>query len=250
MKKIIEVCAGSYQDCMAAYRGKADRVELNSALSVGGLTPSVSALKKVKEETTLKVICMVRPRAAGFCYDEDDEMIMMEDARLLLDNGADGIAFGFLNEDGSVKVDKTKEMIDLIHSYHKEAVFHRAFDVCPDPYQAIETLIKLKADRILTSGQKAKAYDGKDLIKDLQEKYGDKIELLAGSGVNASNACMLMEYTGIYQVHSSCKAYLSDPTTSNNGVSYAYLDADHEMDHDVVDEGLVKKLVDVIKQGA
>ena len=250
MKKIIEVCAGSYQDCMAAYHGKADRVELNSALSVGGLTPSVSALKKVKEETTLKVICMVRPRAAGFCYDEDDEMIMMEDARLLLDNGADGIAFGFLNEDGSVKVDKTKEMIDLIHSYHKEAVFHRAFDVCPDPYQAIETLIELKADRILTSGQKAKAYDGKDLIKDLQEKYGDQIELLAGSGVNASNASMLMEYTGIHQVHSSCKAYLNDPTTSNNGVSYAYLDADHEMDYDVVDEGLVKKLVDVIKQGA
>lgn len=95
MKRIVEVCAGSYQDCIAAYKGKADRVELNSALSVGGLTPSVSSLRKVKEETNLKVICMVRPRAAGFCYDEDDEMIIMEDAQLLLDNGADGISFGF-----------------------------------------------------------------------------------------------------------------------------------------------------------
>lgn len=248
MTKIIEVCAGSYQDCIAAYKGGADRVELNSALSVGGLTPSVSALKKVKKETNLKVICMVRPRAAGFCYDADDEMIMMEDAKLLLDNGADGIAFGFLNKDGSVKEDKTKQMIDLIHSYHKEAVFHRAFDVCPDACTAIETLIRLGADRILTSGQKAKAFEGKELIKDLQDKYGDKIELLAGSGVNALNAKELMEYTGIHQVHSSCKSFNNDPTTSNNGVSYAYLTGEHEMDYDIVEENLVKNLVNTVKQ--
>lgn len=250
MKRIVEVCAGSYQDCIAAYKGKADRVELNSALSVGGLTPSVSSLRKVKEETNLKVICMVRPRAAGFCYDEDDEMIIMEDAKLLLDNGADGISFGFLNEDGTIKEDKTAQMIELVHSYHKEAVFHRAFDVCPDAYEAIETLIRLGADRILTSGQKAKAFEGKDLLKDLQEKYGDKIELLPGSGVNATNAIELMEYTGINQIHSSCKSYLSDPTTANNGVSYAYLTDEHEMDYDIVNEDLVTKLVEVVKQGA
>ena len=101
----------------------------------------------------------------------------------------------------------------------KKQFFHRAFDVCPDAYEAIETLIRLGADRILTSGQKAKAFEGKDLLKDLQEKYGDKIELLPGSGVNATNAIELMEYTGINQVHSSCKSYLSDPTTANNGVS-------------------------------
>ena len=86
-------------------------------------------------------------------------------------SGQDGV-----NEDGTIKEDKTAQMIELVHSYHKEAVFHRAFDVCPDAYEAIETLIRLGADRILTSGQKAKAFEGKDLLKDLQEKYGDKIE--------------------------------------------------------------------------
>lgn len=248
MKRIVEVCAGSYQDCIAAYNGKADRVELNSALSVGGLTPSVAALVRVKKETNLKVICMVRPRAAGFCYGKADEMIMLEDAKILMDNGSDGIAFGFLNEDGSIKLDKTKEMVELIHSYNGEAVFHRAFDVCPDPYKAIEELIELKVDRILTSGQKAKAFEGRDLIKNLQEKYGDKIELLAGSGMNASNAVELMEYTKINQVHSSCKAYLTDATTTLNDVSYAYLNEPHEMDYDIVDEELVKKLVETVNK--
>lgn len=247
MSNVVEVCAGSYQDCLAAYHGKADRVELNSALSVGGLTPSVAALIRVKKETDLKVICMVRPRAAGFCYDEHDEKIMMDDAKILLDNGADGIAFGFLNADGSIQLEQTKKMVDLVHSYQKEAVFHRAFDVCPDAYKGIEDLIALGVDRILTSGQKAKAFDGKDLIRDLQSKYGDKIELLAGSGVNATNAKEIIEYTGIHQVHSSCKSYLTDTTTSLNGVSYAYLPEPHEMDYDVVDENLVKAIVQAVK---
>ena len=122
MERMIEVCAGSYQDCIAAYQGSAKRVELNSALSVGGLTPSVASLVRVKKETDLTVICMVRVRAAGFCYEKEDVEIMFEDAKILLDHGADGIAFGFLNEDGTICEEDTKRMIDLIHSYNKEAV--------------------------------------------------------------------------------------------------------------------------------
>lgn len=95
MKKVVEICAGSYQDCLAAQKMGASRVELNSALSVGGLTPSVAVLRRVKKETQIHVICMVRPRGGGFCYDEQDVSIMMDEAKLLLENGADGIAFGF-----------------------------------------------------------------------------------------------------------------------------------------------------------
>ena len=153
MKRIVEVCAGSYQDCLAAYRGGAQRAELNSALSVGGLTPSVAALRRAKQETSLKIICMVRPRAAGFCYDEADVQIMMDDARILLQEGADGIAFGFLDEHGRVAAEDTAVMCGLIHSFGKEAVFHRAFDVCEDPFAAMQTLIQCGADRLLTSGQ-------------------------------------------------------------------------------------------------
>ena len=247
MTNMIEVCAGSYQDCLAAYHGGAKRVELNSALSVGGLTPSLATLIRVKKETDLKVICMVRPRAAGFCYDDEDFAIMMEDAQLFLEHGADGIAFGFLNEDATIQEAQTKAMIELIHSYQKEAVFHRAFDVCPDAHKAIETLISLHADRILTSGQEAKAMQGINLIQDLQAKYGEQIELLAGSGMNASNAMEMITTTGIHQVHSSCKNYKTDTTTAKNNVSYAYLPEPHVNDYDVVDVELVKKIVASVK---
>ena len=120
MEFVIEICAGSYQDCITAFKAGAKRVELNSALSAGGLTPSIATLKRVKKETSLKVICMVRIRAAGFCYDKEDIELMLEQAKLLLENGADGIAFGFLNEDGTIHKTATKQMIDLIHFYHKE----------------------------------------------------------------------------------------------------------------------------------
>lgn len=238
---MIEICAGSYQDCITAFKAGAKRVELNSALSAGGLTPSIATLKRVKKETSLKVICMVRIRAAGFCYDSQDIELMLEDAKFLLENGADGIAFGFLNEDGTIHKTATKQMIDLIHFYHKEAVFHRAFDITKDPFQAIETLIDLKCDRILTSGQKSKAMQGMELIKDLQEKYGQQIEILAGSGMNHKNIQEMKNYTKIKQVHSSCKGYRIDPTTSNDSVSYSYID--HTNQYDVVELDLVEKLV-------
>ena len=238
---MIEICAGSYQDCITAYKGGAQRVELNSALSAGGLTPSIAALRRVKKETSPKVICMVRIRAAGFCYDSQDIELMLEDAKFLLENGADGIAFGFLKEDGTIYEKATRQMINLIHSYHKEAVFHRAFDITKDPYQAIETLINLKCDRILTSGQKSKAMQGMELIKDLQEKYGQQIEILAGSGMNHKNIQEMKNYTKIKQVHSSCKGYRIDPTTSNDSVSYSYIDNTNQ--YDVVDFDLVEKLV-------
>ena len=246
MKTTGEICTGSYADCMAAFHGGAERVELNSALSVGGLTASVAVLRRVKKETTLKVICMVRPRAGGFCYDEAETKIMMEEARLLLENGADGIAFGFLHADGTVHRERTLQMSELIHSFGKEAVFHRAFDVTKDPFQAMEVLLSCKIDRLLTSGQRAKAMQGAELIAQLQDRFGDRIEILAGSGVNAQNAGELLARTGIRQVHSSCKGYRLDPTTASEHVSYAYLDDAHAMEYDVVEETLVRALIDAL----
>lgn len=246
MKTTVEICTGSYADCMAAFHGGAERVELNSALSVGGLTASVAVLRRVKKETTLKVICMVRPRAGGFCYDEAETKIMMEEARLLLENGADGIAFGFLHADGTVHRERTLQMSELIHSFGKEAVFHRAFDVTKDPFQAMEVLLSCKIDRLLTSGQRAKAMQGAELIAQLRDRFGDRIEILAGSGVNAQNAGELLARTGIRQVHSSCKGYRLDPTTASEHVSYAYLDDAHAMEYDVVEEMLVRALIDAL----
>ena len=243
MDRVIEICCGSYYDALMAYKGGAKRIELNSALYLGGLTPTLASLIMTKENTDLKVICMVRPRSAGFCYLDEDYEVMLRDAELLLKNGADGIAFGFLDENSEIDETRTKEMVKIIRKYNGEAVFHRAFDCVNDPYKSIEKLIDLKIDRILTSGLRAKAMDGIDLIKDLQAKYGERIELLAGSGMNASNALSMILYTGISQVHSSCKDYLVDNTTSGKEVSYSYLSDSHQNDYDVVSEELVRKLV-------
>ncbi len=246
MEKVIEVCCGSYYDCLQAELGGAKRVELNSALYLGGLTPSIGSLVLTKKHTSLKVITMVRPRGAGFHYNDEDFQTMLLDVETMLHYGADGIAFGCLDQDGNIHVEQTKQIIDIIKEKGKEVVFHRAFDCVSDPIQAIETLIELGVDRILTSGLQPKAMQGKDLIKKLQEVYGQKIELLAGSGMNAENAQEMMEYTGISQVHSSCKDWIFDPTTSMHQVSYSFAEGEHKDDYDVVSSQLVRKLVNVI----
>lgn len=244
MEKIIEICCGSYEDALAAYRGGAKRIELNSALYMGGLTPSLGTLILCKKNTDLKVIAMVRPRGAGFCYTADEFETMKTDAELLMRHGADGIAFGCLDRNGGIHTEQTRSMVDIIKKYHGEAVFHRAFDCVKDPYRSMEHLIGLGIDRVLTSGLQAKAMDGIPLIFELHKRYGDRIELLAGSGMNADNAKEMMERTGILQIHSSCKGWAYDPTTTGAEVSYSYASGSHLNDYDIVDEKSVRKLVE------
>lgn len=243
-RDLFEVCAGSVQDCINAQLGGADRVELNSALHLGGLTPSLAMLKLVKEKTSLKVICMDRPRAAGFCYDDVEIETMFEDAKILLENGADGISFGFLNSDATINVTETKKMVELIHQYQKKAVFHRAFDCVDDPMHAIKQLIDCGVDRILTSGLQPTAMQGASVLEKLQSEFGDQIELLAGSGINANNIRALKEQTGLHQFHGSCKEWCKDPTTTVGNVSYAYHESD---DYDCVSLEKVKSIVQELR---
>lgn len=246
--RIAEICCGSYFDAKQSALGGAERIELNSALHLGGLTPTLSTLCLVKEEFDLKVISMVRPRAAGFCYTDDEFKVMLKECELLVKHGSDGIAFGCLNADASLNMEQNKKMIDIIKQYGKEAVFHRAFDCSKNPYETIELLINLGVDRILTSGLQPKAEAGIALLKDLQKQYGNEIELLAGSGVNSTNAKKIIEETGISQVHSSCKEWKTDPTTIVNDVSYSYASSPHEKDYDVVSKQLVERLLKTIQQ--
>jgi hypothetical protein len=243
-RDLFEVCAGSVQDCINAQLGGADRVELNSALHLGGLTPSLAMLKLVKEKTSLKVICMDRPRAAGFCYDDVEIETMFEDAKILLENGADGISFGFLNFDATINMTETKKMVELIHQYQKEAVFHRAFDCVDDPMHAIKQLIDCGVDRILTSGLQPTAMQGASVLEKLQSEFGNQIELLAGSGINANNIRALKEQTGLHQFHGSCKEWCKDPTTTVGNVSYAYHESD---DYDCVSLEKVRSIVQELR---
>ena len=242
---MLEICCGSFEDALTAWEAGAKRVELNSALHLGGLTPSAACLDLVKKKTGLQVTCMVRPRGAGFCYTSSQKEQMFAEAEELLDHGSDGLAFGFLGPEGEIDQAATEQMTKLIHRYQKTAVFHRAFDCVKDPDAAAQQLIALNVDRILTSGLEDKAWDGIPVISRLQQQYGKQIEILAGSGINASNAREIMEKTGISQVHSSCRAWREDPTTRGERVSYSFGPAPWEMAYDMVSKDLVRKMVEL-----
>ena len=144
---LIEICCGSAEDVIEAKRAGADRVELNSDLFHGGLTPSVGALRIAKRETSLPVMTMVRPREGGFCYTDTEFRVCLEDARVLLENGSDGLVFGFLHENGTIDIERTRRLAEIALSAGKEAVFHRAIDVVPDWREAIDLLAELQIGR-------------------------------------------------------------------------------------------------------
>jgi copper homeostasis protein len=247
MNKIAEICCGSLSDALAAAKGGAQRIELNSALALGGLSPSVASLDEVKRSTNLCVICMVRPRGGGFSYEENEKRQMFLEAEDFLKHGADGLAFGFLHPDGSVDLEATKKMTDLIHSYQKTAVFHRAIDMAKDYDASIEELIELGVDRILTSAQKATCPPGKEGLARVQKKYGDQIQILPGGGLNAENVTQLLAETGLQQAHSSCKSFITDPTTQVGDCSCSFLAGEHVMDYDIVDANKVTAFVQAVE---
>lgn len=244
---MLEVCCGGYFDALQAYAGGAKRIELNSALHLGGLTPSLAALELVKQECRgMKVISMVRPRGAGFCYSDEDFKVMEEECRMLISHGSDGIAFGCLNADATLNINQNRRLIAMIHVSGREAVFHRAFDCSRDAFATMETLIDMGVDRVLTSGLKPTAIEGQSLIAKLQKQYGTRIQILAGSGINASNAAQLMADTGISQVHSSCKEWKRDSTTIVGDVSYSYAASPNEACYDVVSAHKVREILNAI----
>lgn len=220
MKKItIEVCCGSVDDCIIAQDCGADRIELNHALELGGMTPSIATVKKVKEMVTIPICAMVRPRGFGFCYSNMYYEVMKMEAKDLIDAGVDGIVFGFLHEDGTIDVERTKEMVQIIHP--KTAVFHKAFDSTPDLEIAIQQLIDCGIDRILTSGGAIypDIEEGCKILANLQEKYGDKIEILPGGGVREHNVESILAITKASQIHMTAKHTVLDTSTMHHGTS-------------------------------
>lgn len=203
---IIEICLGNIQDVKTLEKYDIDRIELNSALELGGLTPSISTLKKARAISTKNIACMCRCRGGNFSYTEDEYETMFSDAKLMLENGADGIVFGFLNPDNSVNEEKTKQMIDLIHSYNKEAVFHKAADVSNDIDSTVATLARLKIDRILTSGQAVypDILKGCIKIKELHELYPN-VQFLPGGGVRVNNIVDVIKTSNAGQIHMTSK---------------------------------------------
>lgn len=199
---------------MASKQAGAHRVELNSALFLGGLTPSLGNFLLSKKNEGIAVLPMVRPRPAGFFYSTNEYLTMLEDAKLFMQHGADGIVFGFLNADGTIDSARTTEFVEIAGA--KEAVFHRAFDLTPDPFAALETLVQCGVKRVLTSGQAPSAAEGIELIKQLVEKAAGRIEILPGAGIRPANASHIINYTGVKQIHFSAMVKKPEPSNLHN----------------------------------
>ena len=242
----VEVCANSVQDCLIAQSEGADRIELISASYLGGLTPTTTVLDMVLESgVEIPIMAMVRPRGGGFCYSRLEKEQMFREARELLKHGAKGIVFGFLSEDRKIEWDETRKMIELCKSYEAESVFHRAFDCSDEPEYNIQCLIELGCTRVLTSGLGANVEKGADLLKLLQEKFGDRIEILAGAGISTENIESIIKKTAVTQVHGTFKKYGVDQTTTGMNVTYRYTD---KGDYEEVNPKELTQAVQIVKR--
>ncbi len=244
---IFEVCCGCTDDAVNAFLGGADRIELNSALFMGGLTPSTGTLRLVKELTDFPVMAMLRPREGGFCYSENEYKTIKEDAKILLENGADGLVFGFLNSDGTVNAQRTRELIELCGE--KDSVFSRGIDVTPNIIEATELLRDLGITRILTSGGEKTALLGAENIKKMIAVAGGT-EILPGSGINADNVLELILKTGTAQVHASARKLCFDASVRTNSKIFFGGNIDGkfipEDEYKITDFQLVRKIKEII----
>lgn len=194
----IEVCAYSVADCQAAQQAGANRVELCGARAEGGITPSIGLIRQVRAAVTLPIYVMIRPRGGDFVYADDELAVMLADIDAARDAGADGVVLGTLLPDGRINTERTRQLLD--RAAPLPVTFHRAFDLTRDPHEALDTLIELGVQTILTSGQQAKAPAGSDLLRALATQAAGRIAIMAGSGVNADNARQLAA-TGVDALH-------------------------------------------------
>jgi len=208
---ILEVCANSYESALNAQKGGAQRIELCEDLAVGGLTPNFELSKKVISELNIPVFILIRPRDGDFNYSGEEFEQIKKDIIIFKELGCKGIVSGILTKkDNNIDISRTRELIEL--SKPLEFTFHRAFDEVLNPIQALHQLIKLKADRILTSGQAETAVKGLDLLKEFINIAEKKIIIMPGSGVNINN---ILEFKkiGSKEIHGS---FIKDPNNKNS----------------------------------
>lgn len=213
----LEICANSYQSAINAQKAGADRIELCSELSVGGITPSYGLLKKISEEITIPIHVLIRPRSGNFCYSDDEFNIMKENITLCKELGFNGIVSGVLHTDNSIDIARTKEILEL--SKPLSFTFHRAFDCVTNPEESLQQLIKLSVDRILTAGLEEKAEDGIDVLIELQKIAKNKLIILPGSGINAKNVVLFKE-AGFKEIHTSASKIIAQKNKNSYFENY------------------------------
>ena len=213
MRRLLEVCCGSLTDVIHAVEGGAERIELCSALSVDGLTPSIGLIEEVRKQFPhLIVHVLIRPREGNFVYTDSEKAVIYRDIRHAIAAGADGIVCGALTSEGDIDTAAVREMLRCCEGH--PFTFHRAFDVCRDPLSVLSELKEIGVTRILTSGQQPTAVEGISLLKQLVDIAQGSPIIMPGGGVNSGNASHLLHATGVIELHGSCRngSPTTDPT--------------------------------------
>lgn len=200
--KCLEVCCGDMRSVRAAKEGGAHRIELCRALDMDGLTPTKEMIAEgISLEIPVQVL--IRPREGDFVYDEAEVQAMLKDIRLAKRLGANGVVIGALRPDGSIDEETVRRFVEEAKGL--SITFHRAFDVCSQPSEALETIISLGCHRLLTSGQAPTAEQGIPLLKRLVEQSAGRISIMPGAGVSTENAHRILSETGAHEIHGSLR---------------------------------------------
>jgi len=201
---VLEIATSDFETTRSAFEGGADRIELCANLNEGGTTPSYGTIFQCRENFDVLLYPIIRPRGGDFLYTDDEYEIMLHDVKLCKQSGCDGIVIGLLNEDGTIDIKRTAALVDI--AYPMGVTFHRAFDRCRNAFEALEQLVQIGCERILTSGQQATVNEGMELIAELNKIADHRIIIMPGSGVRKENIKLLAEKTGCKEFHSSLRS--------------------------------------------
>lgn len=236
----LEIIGFNIESCIAAQDAGANRIELCVNPLEGGTTPSYGFIKAARKALHIDLYAMIRPRGGGFFYSDEDFKIMKDDIAACKDLGCDGIVLGILTQEGTVDKVRCEKLIG--YAYPLEVTFHRAFDRAIDPLTALEDIIDIGCERILTSGQQPKAADGLSLIKELIDKAGDRIIIMPGSGITSQNIISIAESTGAKEFHSSAGI------TKDSGMKFNNSAMKESMNYSVANKEEVYKMCQLLAQ--
>jgi copper homeostasis protein len=247
MKLKLEICCDSVESAINAQIAGAHRVELCADLGEGGITPGYGTISTVRNNISIGLHVIIRPRGGDFLYSSSEYEIMKRDIVICEELGINGVVLGILKKDGSVDVARTANLVDL--AYPMNVTFHRAFDMCNDPFNSLEDVVVTGASRILTSGQKNQAGEGIDLLNQLVKMANGRIIIMAGGGINNSNVEHIIRSTNVTEIHmSGRKTIQSEMEYRKNNVSMTGNQNMSEFIRKVADIEKIREVIKIMKQ--
>ncbi len=237
----LEVIAFTIESCATIQQSGAHRIELCDNAVEGGTTPSFGMIKAAREKVSIDLFPIIRPRGGDFLYNEDEFKIILQDVKLCKQLGCDGVVIGLLNADGTIDTKRTAQIVEAAQPM--QITFHRAFDRCKEPFEALEQLVQLGCSRILTSGQQPLATAGADLIAQLVKAADKRIIIMPGSGVRKDNIKMLADKTGAVEFHTSLRSYAK---SKMDFIHPAFAASEDSYAHPAVDAGDIEELLEAL----